>query len=290
MTSPDIRQSEEFALFMKDLGWDAEKFSGQYVYLKKFPLIGRFAKCPRPDYPLKLSGISDFLRKKKVFHFKIAPNITGDLPQFKKEKDKLVQLNFRIDKDPFNPTTTLRINLQKKEEEIFKSFSEAKRRGVRRAIKHGVIIEPSYDIDIFIKIRQEHFFPMGFLINKEMQMLWKNFYPQSCDLLLAKTARGKFVAGILLLYCGKIAYYWFAAAIPEGKRLFAPTLLVWEAVKTAKKHGCHFLDFEGIYDERFPKASESWRGFTKFKEGFSDNKIVFMENFYLRKSIFGNIW
>lgn len=89
------------------------------------------------------------------------------------------------------------------------------------------------------------------------------------------------IAGILLLFYDQIAYYWFASSLPLGKKLFAPTLLVWEALKLSKKRGCQVFDFEGIYDERFPKASSSWRGFTKFKEGFGGKKIVYIENLFL---------
>ena len=191
---------------------------------------------------------------------------------------------FQIDKDPFNPTTTIQIDLKGDEKEIFRSFSEAKRRGIRRAIKHNVTVDLSDDLEAFIKIRKHQYRPMGFLIAGEMKKLWKNFFPKKADLLLAKSKSGKFIAGIMLLYQGKTAYYWFASATNEGKKLFAPTLLVWKAVKTAKKRGCDNLDFEGIYDERFPKASAAWRGFTKFKEGFSDKKIIFMENLYLKTS------
>ena len=126
---------------------------------------------------------------------------------------------------------------------------------------------------------------MGFLVTKEMTSLWNNFHPSKADLLLAKNNKGAYLAGILLLYHEKTAYYWYASALKEGKKMFAPTLLVWEAVKRVKKRGCKILDFEGVYDERFPKASQSWRGFTKFKEGFSDINIIFMENFYYKKSI-----
>ena len=277
----DIRQSLEFASFMEAIGWKVRQFSGRNVFLRKFPFLGNYAKCPRPDPPLLFLGIDEFLAKNKVFHFKIAANITTDSPLLTQEREKLIKNNFRIDSDPFNPTTTILVDLKRGEDEIFKSFSEAKRRAVRRALKNSIKVELSNDIEAFIRIRKEHFFPMGFLVTSEMLALWKNFYPKKADLLLAKIGGGKFMAGILLLYHKSIAYYWFAAATKSGKKLFAPTLLVYEAIKQAKKRGCLFLDFEGIYDERFPKASESWRGFTKFKEGFSDKKIIFMENFYL---------
>ena len=71
----------------------------------------------------------------------------------------------------------------------------------------------------------------------------------------------------------------YAASSDSGNKNFAPTLLVWEAILLAKKLKLKAFDFEGIYDERFPKAAESWKGFTKFKEGFGGEKVVFMENF-----------
>lgn len=281
----DIRQSPEFASFMTDLGWQAQTLNGQSVYLKKFPLIGSFAKCPRPDPPLSMTGFTEFIKKHRIFNFKIAPNILTSSPEYLKLKKKLLKLNFRIEQDPYNPTTTILVDLTRKEEDIFKSFSEAKRRAVRRAVKNGIKVSLSDDINAFIKIRQQQFKPMGFLISKEMQMLMKNFYPKKADLLLAQTSAAEFAGGILLLYHNRTAYYWYASALKEGKKLFAPTILVWEAIKQAKKRNCRLLDFEGIYDERFPKASQRWRGFTKFKEGFSDKKITYMENFSWKKYI-----
>lgn len=278
----DIRQSAEFAAFMEDIGWQAIPFQNRFVYLRRFPFIGNFAKCPRPDPPLSLDGLTQFIKKNRLFRFKISPNLTSGSVKYPEEKKKILEKNFRIDIDPFNPTTSIHIDLAPDEDKIFKSFSEAKRRAVRRALKNEISIMIADDIESFIKIRGRQFYPMGFLIAREMKMLWKNFYPKKADLLLARTKDGNEVAGILLLYHNSIAYYWFASALREGKKLFAPTLLVWEAVKRAKKKGAKILDFEGIYDERFPKASQSWRGFTKFKEGFSSKKVVYMENFYLK--------
>jgi len=278
----DIRQSAEFASFMEDIGWLAVPFQNRLVYLRRFPFIGNFAKCPRPDPSLSLDGLAAFIKEHRIFRFKISPNLPVGSAIYRKEKNKLIKYKFLADSDPYNPTTSIHIDLTPTEDTIFKSFSEAKRRAVRRALKNELIVMISEDIESFIKIRDRQFYPLGFLISREMKMLWKNFYPKKADLLLSRTKEGKEVAGILLLYHNSIAYYWYAAAFASGKKLFAPTLLVWEAIKRAKKRGANILDFEGIYDDRFPKASESWRGFTKFKEGFSSQKVVFMENFYLK--------
>ena len=289
----DIRQSSRFALFMSRISWQTEKFNGNYVYLKRFPLVGFFAKMPRPRGNFSGEHIKSFIKDNRIFRFKISPYIRVSGKKYEIVRKDLFKSGFKIDKEPFNPTTTLTVDLTGREEEIFRSFREAKRRGVRRAIKNGVTAQVSDKIEEFIRIRQAQFKPMGFLITREMICLWESFYPGSCDLLLAKSSNNEYLAGILLLYHKSLAYYWYAASTMTGKKLFAPTLLVFEAVKQAKKRGAKILDFEGIYDERFPKASQNWRGFTKFKEGFSDNKKVFAENFYfnaLKPAILGNIW
>lgn len=278
----DIRQSPQFANYMRDLGWEAEKINSYFVYLRKFPLFGYFAKIPRLKMPIDLEKILEFKKSRKIFRLKISPFVVESDKKYYHYKKQLLDYGFKIDHSPFNPTTNYLINLNREENEIFSKFFESKRRGVRRAIKNNLIIKETRDLDAFIKIRQRQYLPVWFLVDGEMKKLWQAFYPENVALLLAYgPIKNSAVAGILLLFYNQVAYYWFASALPIGKKLFAPTLLVWEAFKLAKKKGCHLFDFEGIYDERFPKASASWKGFTKFKEGFGGEKVQYLENFYL---------
>jgi peptidoglycan pentaglycine glycine transferase (the first glycine) len=273
----DIRQSSLFSGFMHDLKWETEEIEGQKIYLRKFPIVGYFAKMPRPAYRLNLSKIAGYIHTHKIFKFKIAPFIFENDPDADGYR-KLLLAKFSIEKEPFNPTTTIQIDLTQDENKIFDGFEESKRRGVRRALKNNIIVRESEDYDSFVNIRKTQYSPMGFLVCSEMKHLWNNFYPKNGRLLLAYQ-NNKPLAGIFLLFFDKVAYYWYASALKSGKKLFAPTFLVWEALKLSKKMGCTMFEFEGIYDPRFPKISESWKGFTKFKEGFGGKKKVLIENF-----------
>ncbi len=274
----DVRQSNQFAAFMHDIGWHIERINTTYVYIRKLPILGNFAKISRPKPPFNYQSIIDLKKKLKTYQFKIAPFFLSIDKNFQSVRNSFINLGFKTEHFPFNPTTTLQIDLTQSEDKLFNNFTEAKRRAVRRAIKNNIEIKSSDNLEDFIAVRKKQYFPLGFLIVREMKALWKNFYPENASILTAYH-NTKPVGGILLLFYDKIAYYWFASAPKIGKKLFAPTLLVWEALKLAKKKGCRIFDFEGIYDERFPKASESWRGFTKFKEGFGGEKVIFMENF-----------
>lgn len=277
----DIRQSPYFCAFMEDLGWQVELLGKKhYVFLRKFPLLGYFAKSPRPQAPYEIDKICAWIKKRHIFRFHIAPHITKQQKNFRSIRKEFLAHGFRINQSPFNPTTTIYIDLQGSESDIFSRFSSAKRRGVRRAQKHGVIVTPSTDIDAFIHIRAQQYAPFGFLVKKETRLLWNHFAPHHGMLLLAHHEDTPACAGIFLLFYQKKAYYWFASATADGKKYFAPTLLVWEALRFAKKHGCTVFDFEGIYDDRFPKAAKTWKGFTKFKEGFGGETVQFLENFF----------
>ena len=275
----DVRQSPQFANFMRDLGWQVEKINSSFIYLRKFPIIGHFAKIPRIQPPFFFAQIAKLIKVKHIFQLKISPLVLNSDKNYKNFKELFLAKNFKIDQSPFNPTTNIHIDLTQTEENIFNNFTEAKRRGVRRAIKNGVLVKESDNIDAFIKIRQKQYSPFGFLVVPEMKKLWRNFLPQNATLLIAYFENNP-IAGILLLFFDQRAYYWYASALKVGKKLFAPTLLVWEALKLSKKRGCKTFDFEGIYDNRFPKAAKGWIGFTKFKEGFGGKKVTYIENFY----------
>ena len=292
----DIRQSEQYAKFMNDLGWQIEKLDQNIIFLKKFLIVCFFAKIPKYQQLIDPNKLIKYKKQKRIFRLKLSPNLFINSNQYLNHRDKLIKSGFKIDQNPFNPTTTILIDLTQSQNTIFNNFSEAKRRGVRRAIKNNIIVNTSDNLESFINIRKKQYQPLGFLLINEMKKLWKNFFPYNASLLLAYPSSYKSiaqipatasicvtdpVAGILLLFYDNVAYYWYASALPVGKKLFAPTLLVWEALKFSKKRGCKVFDFEGICDERFPEASQPWKGFTKFKEGFGGRKIVLSENFFI---------
>lgn len=286
----DIRQSPQYAKFMEDLGWRVEKVGKWKAFVKKFPLIGSFIKIQKIKPPIPFEEIEQLRRQYKFFKIQIAPEVYFT-PGVKwadiKVQNQLINYGYRIDRSPNIPTKTIHIDITQSEKNLFNNFIEAKRRAVRRAVKNNVVVKESYDIDLFINLRKKQNFPLGFLLEKEMMSLWKNFYPKKTTLLLAscqfnaaaKNWQDIVLAGILLLFHDHTAYYWYASSSSQGKKLFAPTLLVWEALKIAKEKGAKVFDFEGIFDERFPKATNSWKGFSKFKEGFGGKKITYLGSF-----------
>ena len=265
----DIRQSQMYGNAVQRMGWVVEEVDGIKIFIKKFPLIGSVIKIQRPDRlpPVKL--LDELARKYRARSVSIESSVTTNYLNPTKS-------NFRITNNPYLPTKTIRIDVTGNEEKIFQRFTEAKRRAVRKAVKNGVTVKQSKDINEFIKLKSKDFWPIHFLMTKDVRTLWQSFQPKNIVTLNAYSGN-ILLASILLLFFDGASYYWMAASTSEGKKLFAPTLLVWEALKLAKEKKCKVFDFEGVYDDRFHNATKKWKGFTKFKEGFGGKEVIFPE-------------
>ena len=264
----DLRQSLEYGKYLKSLGWQIEKLGKEQVFIRKIPLLGNLIKIQRITPPIPFSEIEKLVKKYHAFQVIIEPaggyKLTANSYPFQ----------YRTLKSPFIPTKTLIKDIKDSEQEIFDSLSKNKRRDIRSAEKNGLLIREG-SIENFFQLKKEYLLkkfilPIG--THKEIKLTCDAF-KEKAKILVAEW-QGKIVGGAILLFYDETAYYWQAAASDKGKKLLAPTLIVWEAIKLAKKEKCESFDFEGIYDERFPE-NHSWLGFTHFKEGFRGKEILY---------------
>lgn len=268
----EIQQSLPYRRYLQALGWSVLPIEKTFLVIRHFPFIGTLAKLQRSTKLPSVSAITKLIRTHHIRTLSVEPSSTIDQKDFSRwilDVSKLV----RINKTPNLSTKTVRVDLTKPEETIFHSFTEAKRRAVRRAQKAGISVSESSDINALLQIKNKSAGFLGFITTYGTDKLWPLFAPDRAAILLAKNTH--VIGGILLLFYDSVAYYWIAGATREGKKLFAPTLLVWEALKLSKKRGAKTFDFIGVWDERIPKENLSWKGFTKFKEGFGGETLYY---------------
>jgi len=264
MTEP--QQSPLYAKYMKLLTWDVMAIDGINVFVKRFPLMGAMAKIHRPEKLPSEAKLLPFLQSHAIRRLVIEPAASVSQPTFTRWHRSLPSW-VKLNHVPFLPTKTMRIDLKKSKEELFGDLSEAKRRAVRRAINLGVTVNQSQDITNFIRIKNKSAGMFGFITTSGLRELWEVFSPNNATILLAHQS-DTVIAGVLLLFWDDVAYYWIAGSTKQGKKLFAPTLLAWEAITLSKQKKSKLFDFVGVWDERMPKQNREWLGFTKFKEGF----------------------
>ncbi|MBI4065140.1 peptidoglycan bridge formation glycyltransferase FemA/FemB family protein [Candidatus Gottesmanbacteria bacterium] len=299
----EIQQSPFYKKYIIKLGWNVVHHQGFIIFIKQFPLYGGLAKIQRITTLLNPDKLIPLLKKFRVRRIIVEPDANVLQRDFDQWVTQLSQ-SFTITTTPYLPTKTIRIDLKPSEDDIFHNFSEAKRRAVRRATRHHVLIKESSDIRVLITIKNKSSGFLGFITTYGIDKLWPIFAPDHAAILLAyqgkvianpdvEEGRGnpqtvqrllrrftprndnKTVGGVLLIFWDSVAYYWIAGATREGKKLFSPTLLVWEALKLSKKRGMKQFDFVGVWDERSPKQFHEWKGFTKFKEGFGGKALYY---------------
>lgn len=272
----ELQQSPLFAEFIRRLHWKVLSVDGTNIFVRKFPLVGTMAKIQRPTDLPKLNTLIPLLKSHRVRTIVAEARHDQDQEEFKTWA-RVLKKEFSLTASPYLPTKTILVDLTPSQQDIFNRFTSAKRRAVRRAEKYGVTIRESHDINELVRIKNKSAGLFGFVTTFGIAKIWPIFAPEHAAILLAyvpkrqaftKIVREELIGGVLLLFWEDTAFYWIAGATRLGKHTFAPTLLAWECMKLAKKRGAKMFDFVGVWDARLSKEFDSWKGFTKFKEGF----------------------
>lgn len=263
----DLRQTDRYANYLGSLGWGVDRIGEVYLYTKKIPLLGSVLKIQRPEEVITNRDFKRLVRKKKVIFAQIEPKTNRQLGYFKKH------LGFNRQGSPSLPSKTVQIDLTLPEEKLLSAMHHKTRYNIGLSKRRGVKVKFSQNIHTFTEFWQKQARKRGMFIpqKNEIKKIFQAFGKRS-QILLAYKENG-LLGGILLIRGDKVSYYMYAASSPEGKKDFAPTLLVWESIRYAKNCGDEWFDLEGIYDPRFPLGR--WKGFSRFKRSFGGREIEY---------------
>lgn len=311
----DIRQSLKYGLYMEKIGWQTEIIGGCQIFLRKVPFFGSIIKIQR-SVSAPFVQLGKLVKSSRGFLVSVEPQTEELVPQllqhgFRRNNGAMIPSKTRqIDLKPseeeifqtFNRTRKYKINKAKKNaltsfkikigcagsSPIFEERnerSESSRVLYRRKLPVNDLsaVGNLQLINDFIILWSQNALKRGFWvpIKDQIRAQYETF-GEDAYLLGAYSISDlghldDLLAGILLIISGETAHYFYAASNETGRKLSAPSLLTWEAMKLAKKKGCAIFDFEGIYDERFPQ--KSWSGFSYFKESFGGYEVSYPGRF-----------
>ncbi len=261
----DIRQSDEWASYLKSIGWNVDNVNGTYIYSKKVPILGSVTKIQRAGKGLDLEKLEKILKKRRTFGVYVEPvNLS--------ERGYYVSNGFR-DGKPSLPSKTIIFDLRKTQKELLSEMHYKVRYNIRLAKRKGVEVIESDDIELFSDIWHKAARKRKMFLSqkKEIMAMREAFHGRS-NLLLGYFSK-VLLSGIMIVSSNTTTHYMYAGSTEMGKKLHAPTLMVWESIIAAKRFGSKIFDFEGIYDERFPL--NDWKGFTRFKKSFGGHEIEY---------------
>jgi lipid II:glycine glycyltransferase (peptidoglycan interpeptide bridge formation enzyme) len=268
------QQTTLYAEYMKLLKWNVETIDGIQIFFRKFPFSQTLAKIHRPyDLPVK-NKLRIFIKKHGIRYLVVEPVHNQPINPLKNWLHYVSRFT-HIVTTPYLPTKTIHIPVLNNLEDMFRNFSEAKRRAVRRALKLGVTASESSNIDDLIRIKNKSAGLFGFITTTGIRELWSIFFPGHASIVLAHDSANHLLGGVLLLHWDHVSYYWIAGSTKAGKKVYAPTLLVWKSLQVSLAKKSKIFDFVGVWDERIPKENTQWLGFTKFKGGFGGKEIYY---------------
>lgn len=196
------------------------------------------------------------------------------------------QWRIRPAKKRFTPERTLVLDLDKSEDEILAQMKPKGRYNIGVAQKKGVVVKqlgadvPVPDFDAFYKILEKTGERDEFGIHPKSfyKTLLETFAPQGmASLFLAYDKEETIVAGIIVIFYGNTATYYYGASDYAHRNLMAPYALQWEAIREAKKRGMRYYDFLGIAPTDNKK--HPWAGVTEFKKKFGGREKGFPKVF-----------
>jgi lipid II:glycine glycyltransferase (peptidoglycan interpeptide bridge formation enzyme) len=270
----DVRQTKEYATFLGCLGWQTIMADSCKIYVKKVPLLPFcVAKILRSPITPSFDKLKILKKKYRILFIKMAPFIL-DISQNTK---------YSLDSSPLTPTKTVWLNLTKTENQLLQEMQAKTRYNIRLSQRKNLQINivPGNKISNQQLMNFYHLWaktpPSTWWLKpsfKELQYLVSSFGEKCFFVFIYPLPMIHYpLASCLILTSPNVSFYWHNCSSPAGKRLFAPTLCVWEAIGESKKRGLKVFDLEGIYDERYGSFHKSWLGFTKFKRGFGGEEI-----------------
>jgi lipid II:glycine glycyltransferase (peptidoglycan interpeptide bridge formation enzyme) len=268
----DIRQSENYAKYLKSQGWIVERIEDTNYFIKKIPLIGSVLKIQRPK-KIDFRTIQKLEKKYKVFQTILEPeSLTFHA--------LIMQHSFKLSKNPYLPSKTIHLDLTQSTEQIFRNFSKDARYSIKRGERIKVKrCSTETEIKKFHEAWKKIVNFNRYVPSYASLLNIKDAFPNKYSTILTSHNKfGNIIGGALFTTSSHgisnyITYYWYGFTNKEGRTSLSQYSLLYQGILWAKRNGFKIFDFEGIYDERFP--TKSWLGFTHFKKSFGGKEILY---------------
>jgi len=161
------------------------------------------------------------------------------------------------------------LDLKGSEEEWLKRMKQKTRYNLRLSQRNGASVRVANDneLELLYNMYAQTAQRDGFIIREEEYYLrvWKRFIEAGKAEALIAEVEGNPVAGLVLFFFGKRAWYLYGMSSPSHREKMPNYLLQWEAMRSAKAHGCGIYDLWGapdVFDQNDPMF-----GVFRFKEG-----------------------
>jgi lipid II:glycine glycyltransferase (peptidoglycan interpeptide bridge formation enzyme) len=214
-------------------------------------------------------------RRERAVFLKVEPDLwtpsdADGQPAFKPH-------GFRATPHDIQPARTILVDLRGDEDAVLARMKQKTRYNIRLALKKGVIVYPSANLEAFhalmaVTARRDGFGVHSLAYYRQAHELFA--CQGACELLFAEYD-GRPLAALMVFARGKRAWYFYGASSDEHRDVMPSYLLQWEAMRWARAHDCQLYDLWGVPDADeaaleagFTERSDGLWGVYRFKRGF----------------------
>jgi peptidoglycan pentaglycine glycine transferase (the first glycine) len=184
---------------------------------------------------------------------------------------------FLLSRHSIQPPRTLVVDISGEEDQVLYRMKQKTRYNIKLALKKGVVVHPSDDLDSFYRLMQMTAGREQFGVHSlaYYRRAYELFYPRGlCELLVAEY-QGQPLAALIVFAHGSRAWYFYGASASDHRDRMPTYLLQWEAMRWARSRGCTEYDLWGVPDEEedilekeFTTRQDGLWGVYRFKRGF----------------------
>jgi len=256
---------------------NGEWLAASFLYKQSMKLGQSVLICPKgpllktdlnKDEKMKIleclfDEINSILKREKILGVQVEPN-TND----KEWLEYFEEFKFEKTENDLQPRHTLILDIRQDKEDILKQMHQKTRYNIRLAKKKEVTVEVDnskfkefWDLLKKTEERQK--------ISMFSEHYFKNILKLPFVKLYIARYEGKVIAANIMVFWNHMATYLFGSSDYEYRKIMAPHLLQWQAIKDSKENDGWFYDFWGAAPRDASGREGNWGGFTRFKMGFS---------------------
>lgn len=269
-------QTPAWEQFRKEMGIDTVRTEGGLLTFHTIPYtpwtIGYFPKGPLPT-PKMIAALRRLGRQKHAVFIQLEPNvIKGSVPIPHSHHPLFTKYTFILD-------------LTKSEDKLLAAMHPKTRYNIRVAQKHNVLVREDNSEAAFreyLRLTEETTSRQGFYAHNQNyhKTMWEIMRKAGIAHLFTASYNNEVLSAWIVFVWEDTVYYPYGSSSRLHREVQAPTLLLWEIAKWAKKKGLKKFDLWGAMGPD-PDVHDPWYGFHRFKQGFNPKLVEFAGSYDL---------
>lgn len=283
-------QSWEWGEFRRDTNvgvvrWGVYKKSkiveGVQVTLHKIPGVSwTVGYLPKGRFPgiAQVRALRKIAKEYKCIFIKCEPMV--ELKGLGKNRFDYLKRKGFVPGKPLFTRYNFELDLNFSEDELFANLKSKTRYNVRLAKKKGVKVSIDNRDEAFeryLELTKETTKRQGYYAHSQQyhRKMWDKLVKGKIARLIKAEYKGEVITAWILFKHAEVMYYPYGASSRKHQSVMANNLVMWEAIKLAKKEGCTTFDMWGALGPN-PDKNDPWYGFHRFKEGYGGRHVEYM--------------